>query len=403
MDGRGAELIVMSGLLPANQGPAGNPGGDTGENGASPEETGVTTEPAQTEETDGTTEPVQTEETTDIFAGTGTTVSGNGAEGTGMFFQQNLPIFIGLAAVVLLLLAWVFIRGKQKKGKETVTEEIPEESIEQTPGQDTRTVTKQEQIMADALPKSGYSVGRLHSIGRRSGQQDSFAVSDVEDESLCREKGVIAIVADGMGGLADGDKISSMVTLSLFRHFHERPIVGTAGDVLLQMLKEANEEVNRFLGGKQGKCGSTLVAGIVRDKKCYWISVGDSHIYLYRGGSLMQLNREHVYGADLDAKAANGEISREEAMRDPQRGALTSYIGMGRLEKVDRNLTPLTLQTGDRLLFMTDGVFGTLSEKQIAEAMHYPVEESVRLMDEAIRAVGKSNQDNYTAVILECH
>lgn len=450
MDGRGAELIVMNGLFSGNPDSAGNPGGETGAAGGETQETGVTSEETgtttqetgvtpeetgtTTEETGGTEEPVQPEETgttaeetgaatetgeqaestqpeesdgaADIFSETGTAVSGNGTEGTGMSFQQYLPVFIGLAAAVLLLLAWTFIRRKQKKGKEAVTEEIEEiseKAKEQTAGQNAGTVTRQEQIVTAASPKSGYSVGRLHSIGRRSGQQDSFAVSDVEDENLCREKGVIAIVADGMGGLSDGDKISSMVTLSIFRHFHERPIVGTAGDVLLQMLREANEEVNRFLGGKQGKCGSTLVAGIVRDRKCYWISVGDSHIYLYRGGSLMQLNREHVYGADLDAKAANGEISREEAMRDPQRGALTSYIGMGRLEKVDRNLTPLTLQAGDRLLFMTDGVFGTLSEKQIAEAMRYPVEESVRLMDEAIRAVGKSNQDNYTAVILECH
>ena len=367
MDGRGTELILLSGLFPDNQN--------------------------ESEEfSEDTVESVMV-----------TDVSGNGDKATEIFHeQQYLLILIGLGTVLLLLLLLLLIQGKKKKGKETVTEEIAEEVTKQTTGQSVETVTHKERIDEKVSPKESYRVGRLHSVGRRSGQQDSFAVSDVEDKSLCREKGVIAIVADGMGGLSDGDKVSSMVTLSFFRHFHERPVYGTAGDNLLQMLKEANEEVNRFLGEKQGKCGSTLVAGIVKDRKCYWISVGDSHIYLYRGGSLMQLNREHVYGADLDAKAANGEIGREEAMRDPQRGALTSYIGMGRLEKVDRNLTPLTLQMGDRLLFMTDGVFGTLSESQIAEAMHYPVEESVRLMDEAIRAVGKSNQDNYTAVILEC-
>lgn len=337
-----------------------------------------------------------------IFSETGTSVSGNGAEKTGTPFEKAVPILAGVTAVLLLLLLLLIVFRKRGKGKNGRKEKEADHGKESVAPQENGAVKGRTVTLEETQTPEGIRVGRLHAVGRRKGQQDSFAVSDEKDDALCREKGVIAIVADGMGGLADGDRISSMVTLSFFRHFHERPVAENAGDSLLQMLKEANEEVNRFLGDNLGKCGSTLVAGIVKDKKCYWISVGDSHIYLYRGGSLMQLNREHVYGADLDAKAANGEISREEALRDPQRGALTSYIGMGRLEKVDRNLKSLVLQAGDRLLFMTDGVFGTLSESCIAEAMKYPVEQSMLFMDEEIRKVGKANQDNYTAVVLEC-
>ncbi len=254
----------------------------------------------------------------------------------------------------------------------------------------------------DAGTRASYAVGRLHNVGKRSGQQDSFAVSDVNDLELCNDKGVIAIVADGMGGLSDGDKISSMVTLSLFKNFHETNIRDMEADALLDMVSRANAEVNKYLGSDIGKCGSTLVAAIIRDKKCHWISVGDSHIYLYRKNTLLQLNREHVYREDLDVKLVNGEITRERAKNASNKGALTSYIGMGKLEKIDRSITPLTLTPGDRLLFMTDGVFGTLSDEQIIEAMAFPIEDSVQILDETIQAINKKNQDNYTAVILEC-
>lgn len=320
-------------------------------------------------------------------------VTVSGGNGTAGGIEPKAGFYtLAIAGAVILVMAllWVLFRKKVKKQADRTQAPEPSPNAGQI---QTEEIMIEEQI---------YRVGKLHCIGRRESQQDSFAVSDVEDRALCEEKGVIVIVADGMGGLSDGDKISSMTTLSFFRHFHERPVQGDAGNELLQMLREANGEVNRYLGAKTGQCGSTLVAGIVKDRKCHWISVGDSHIYLYKNGGLIQLNREHVYREELDAKAANGEISREEAMKNPQRGALTSYIGMGRIEKVDRNQEPLVLYPGDRLLFMTDGVFGTLSEAQIAEAMRYPMEESIRLMDESIRAVGKPKQDNYTAVILEC-
>lgn len=362
------------------------------------EGTGKTPETEETKnkpETKETEDVPETEDIEGIFGIEGdeegiVTVSGNGAAEGGMGTKGFLFLGAGIVIVLIMVLLGITFQKKLKKQKKEI--QTPED------------LTEKEQAGTEEIivEWQTYRVGKLHCIGRRESQQDSFAVSDVEDAALCGEKGVIVIVADGMGGLSDGDKISSMVTLSFFRHFHERAMQGGAGNELLQMLQEANEEVNRYLGNKTGQCGSTLVAGIVKDKKCYWISVGDSHIYLYKNGGLVQLNREHVYREELDTKAANGEISREEAMQNPQRGALTSYIGMGRIEKVDRNQEPLVLCSGDRLLFMTDGVFGTLTEGQIAEAMRYPIDESIRLMDESIRAVGKPKQDNYTAVVLEC-
>ncbi len=304
------------------------------------------------------------------------------------------PLVFYLTIILLLILLTILLlvyKTNQKKDHKSHQQRTPEKTKE--------VISKTKEVIQNG--DSRYKVGKLHNIGKRSNQQDSFAVSDESDPILCNNKGLIAIVADGMGGLSDGDKVSSIVTLSFFRYFHEKDTTSPS-EALLSMLREANEEVNNYLGDKITQAGSTLVSGIIKDNKLYWISVGDSHIYHYRNGSLIRLNREHTYSHELDTKAANGEISREAALNDPQRDALTSYIGMGRLEQIDRNHTPLELYSGDRVIFMSDGVFGTIGDMAIETIMKYPIDESIQKLDEAIKTANKRNQDNYTAVIIQC-
>ena len=58
----------------------------------------------------------------------------------------------------------------------------------------------------------GMKAGYLTGIGARPQQQDSLLISDLSDKQLCDKNGVLALVADGMGGLADGAKISASIT-----------------------------------------------------------------------------------------------------------------------------------------------------------------------------------------------
>ncbi|MCD7764007.1 MAG: protein phosphatase 2C domain-containing protein [Lachnospiraceae bacterium] len=245
-------------------------------------------------------------------------------------------------------------------------------------------------------------VGKLHNIGSRSSQQDSFGLS--RDGAVVSTDGVglVAVVADGMGGLKDGDQVSMRVGIAMLQSFEMQPDRLRGDQKLLAMLNYANNDVNKMQSrsGAQ-KSGSTVVSVLFQDNSMYWLSVGDSHIYLYRDGDLLQINRDHVYAVELDEKAARGEISVKSAMEDPQRKALTSYIGMGKIEKIDRNTRPLRLQTGDRILLMSDGVFGTLSEEEIAGAMKLSVDDACKAMDQMIQTKNRTGQDNYTALVLE--
>jgi|AGTN01.3.fsa_nt_gi Serine/threonine protein phosphatase len=253
------------------------------------------------------------------------------------------------------------------------------------------------------VKKTQIRVGNIHNIGARESQQDAFGLSDVSNERLRREKGVFAVVADGMGGLSNGAEASAFVTSYMLNAFSKSPLGSDISQALLNMAAKVNEEVVRYLSQSgNAQSGSTVVAVIIKDGALSFVSVGDSRIYLQRGGAPFQVNRDHNYASELDEKAARGEITYEEANEDPQRDALTSYIGMNRLEKVDRNLKPIQLIEGDRVIIMTDGVYRTVTDEEIRDAVKLSAEKAALKLEDLIASKHKTNQDNFTAVILEC-
>lgn len=251
--------------------------------------------------------------------------------------------------------------------------------------------------------QSKLRVGNVHQKGARQSQQDAFGISDISNERLIKANGVFAVVADGMGGLSNGAEISAFITSYMLNAFSKSSMGTDASKALLKMTVNVNREVVRRLsqsGNEQS--GSTVVAAIINDRTLSFTSVGDSRIYLMRGGALFQVNREHNYGSELDEKAARGEITCQEAKEDTQREALTSYIGMECMEKIDRNIKPILLIEGDRVVLMTDGVYRTLTEEEMEDALKLSAEKAAMKLEALIMKKKKANQDNYTAVIFEC-
>lgn len=249
-------------------------------------------------------------------------------------------------------------------------------------------------------PKSGLAVGKVHGVGDRENQQDAFGISNTA-ECAVEEKGVLLVLADGMGGLCDGEKASMVAVVSCLNYFEQYDIQKEVREELFEMLYQANHQIRAELGANAGAGGSTVIAVRIKERVVSWVSVGDSRLYLFREGDLQQLNREHNYAAQLTEMVANGEISEQEAMAHPQRRALTSYMGMDEILEIDCNEEELVLEKGDRLLIMSDGIFGTLSSEEIIAAMEYPARKAAMHLGMQIERKKKRNQDNYTAIVIE--
>lgn len=331
--------------------------------------------------------------------------SAGGADGVfGKFFAQMnwqllLCVVIGVLVVAILAVGYSLFFSSQKRRKNgEVSSENGVAGIKPI-----ALFRKTEKI----FPKNGkftkIIVGNSQNIGKRENQQDSFALSDVSDDTICSSNGVFAVVADGMGGLQNGAEVSSLVVSTMLSAFENRDGGKNPAEKLSSMLDEANSRVNRYLASKGNvQSGSTVVSVIIQHSNLFWIAVGDSRIYLFRKNRLFQLNQPHNLAAELDEKVLKGEITREEALSSGERNALTSYIGIGELELIDSNITPFPLEAGDKILLCTDGVFGSVSEEEITQAMLLPPSQAADALEQMVINKGKRYQDNMTAVVLEC-
>ncbi len=91
-------------------------------------------------------------------------------------------------------------------------------------------------------------IGSVHDIGKRDMQQDSFGISSCDDEDTVLDKGVLAIVADGLGGLADGDRMSQIVVVNMLQGFEEADSSNPPSSILMGLVDKATTEVNNDLG-----------------------------------------------------------------------------------------------------------------------------------------------------------
>lgn len=245
-----------------------------------------------------------------------------------------------------------------------------------------------------------FQVGNIQDVGGRERQEDSFALLHAADAGEIARRGLFAVVADGMGGLEDGKQISEGAVDTLLQLFQA---LNDEGDIPRQ-LKEGICAVSDGLFQRfAGRSGTTVVAVRIFQDSLHWVSVGDSAIYLMRGGGVFQLNQEHTYLNQLYARELEQErIDKSRAEQDEDARRLTAFVGMPQLEQVDYSLRPLPLQAGDRILLCSDGISGVLSPPELMEAMALEPDRGCSLLESMVLEKNLPEQDNYTGIIISC-
>lgn len=204
-------------------------------------------------------------------------------------------------------------------------------------------------------------ISQFIDIGDRPYQQDCVA-TDISDDSGA----AFAVICDGMGGLAGGELSSKVAAWNLRKAFCEAEITDIR-EFFKSQVKRLDRLVISFAREKGvGNTGTTLVAAVIEKGELYWVSVGDSSLYLIQRGKAIRQTRAHNYELFLKMKLDRGEVSQEELKRDKQkRDALISYIGKGNVDLVDVNTSPIQLQNGDLVLLCSDGLTKILSDDEI--------------------------------------
>ncbi len=253
-------------------------------------------------------------------------------------------------------------------------------------------------------------------VGRvRKNNEDAYLVSALDgDEPLVNglgpmpascHAGILAAVADGMGGAASGEIASreglASVAVNLFGHWgrfasHQANEAG-----LLKALKHAAEEASsavlRYADSERTSrgMGSTLTAAVIWKGHAYIAQVGDSRAYLYRRPNLVQITEDQTLMREMISK---GTLTAEEAKTHPQRSMITQALGCP--IPIRAVLSRVALRRGDRLLLCSDGLYGELPDEELARILAKGLAANYTLEAMAEGALARGGRDNLTALLL---
>ena len=246
-------------------------------------------------------------------------------------------------------------------------------------------------IDADAL------IGVSSIVGTRMNQQDSYDVYKQPFKNY-----TVAVVCDGMGGLAGGEMASKTAARYVSEKLSDASEAEKLDSVMVRIAKDANTRVRELKtnDGQSLKAGTTMAAAVIKEGELHWCSVGDSKIYIFKDGIFKCLTNEHNYKfLSEQMKNDNSFVYDPNARKD----ALVSYLGAGELKYIDINQEPIKLADGDVIMLCSDGLYKVLSEEDIVKHLMddtAPPEETAKnLTSEALRN-SRGAQDNTTVVVL---
>lgn len=217
-----------------------------------------------------------------------------------------------------------------------------------------------------------------------------------EDAFLNRNNDGLWAVADGMGGHEAGEVASEMIANSLGSANLEQPladVVDSLEDTLLEVHHKIRAYARTHCEGRT--MGSTVVSMFVRESVgvCLW--AGDSRLYRFRNNCLECISEDH---SQVNEMLSRGMITEDEAKNHPASNVITRAVGASETLYVD--VTLFQLQPGDLYLLCSDGLYGAITEEEIAGYLNGASVEAVteKLIESSLEAGAR---DNVTVIAVQ--
>jgi serine/threonine protein phosphatase PrpC len=247
-----------------------------------------------------------------------------------------------------------------------------------------------------------------------------YAATDVgkvrdhnEDNFLVDKKLSLFVVADGMGGHAAGEVASAIAVRTVHEEIRREKellddyVAGAVGahkvttkDVVAliehavqracsKIHQEAIQDPN-----KRGM-GTTLSALLVLGHQGFIAHVGDSRVYLARGGRTQQVTEDHTVYNELIKR---GKLTREQIEKVQQKNAITRAVGV--YERVEVDTLVIELVAGDTLVLASDGLHGYLeSPDELSAPLSLEGDASVKALVQL--ANDRGGKDNITTIVVK--
>jgi|SoiMethySBSTD1v2_1073268.scaffolds.fasta_scaffold504828_2 protein phosphatase len=228
---------------------------------------------------------------------------------------------------------------------------------------------------------------------QRARNEDAFVVAP-----LVGRDGLLLVVADGLGGAHGGEVASRIAVDVVTEELARRPL--PADRTLRLALRRAVELASQALDEtararpELATFGTTLTAALVAWPEVWIAHVGDSRAYLWRGGRLDRLTRDHTMAERLREEGIVGRRQKVPSWESVLWNALGPSGEEAQLEEKHERLEP-----GDRLLLCSDGLTRHLHDDELAKRLAQR-SSAQELCDELVAAANRAGgEDNVTAVV----
>lgn len=248
------------------------------------------------------------------------------------------------------------------------------------------------------------NTGNSQNQGARPYQEDSFGYSNITDSRLVTSQGVLAILSDGMGGLANGKRVADYVVQTSIAMFDSLNPQDNISRQLENIVRYINAGVcEQYAADGSSKAGATMVLAYIFKNRIYWITVGDSRLYCYRNGHLLQMNEDHDYKNQLYREYINEGGNIKEAEEDGQKDSLVCFIGKREIPYVDVSLVGYRIKPDDTFVLCSDGIYNGISQDSMKDILsNYDAQTASDKIVSNVLSSRFPGQDNMTVMVIKC-
>jgi PPM family protein phosphatase len=192
--------------------------------------------------------------------------------------------------------------------------------------------------------------------------EDSGRYVQPVDPDVLQRKGVLIVVADGMGGHTAGEVASGLAVEVVSRAYYDDS--GDPRSALEKAFHKANLAIHNEAEKDASKngMGTTCTALVLQNGTAISAHVGDSRLYLIRDGSIYLMTEDHSAVMEM-VKA--GLITLEQARHHPEKNVILRAMGSHPEVEVTTWQEPFPVRAGDRFLLCSDGLYDLVQDDEI--------------------------------------
>lgn len=204
---------------------------------------------------------------------------------------------------------------------------------------------------------------------KKNTNQDSLLIKTAQTDY---GKVLLAVICDGMGGLAKGELASATLIRAFSDWFENELPEQLAYEVQLEGLKNSwnrliyriNSKIADYADEIHTRMGTTAAALLIAGEQYYIVNVGDSRVYAVTD-RMYQLTKDQTF---IQREMDQGRMTWEEARRDPRRNVLLQCVGASSVIEPDY----FTGQAfaGEVFMLCSDGFRHVIAEEEFLERMH---------------------------------